>query len=387
MVSDSILNPLTKQRIEYIDLLKCFAIFCVLWGHVGHKRAEWPPSILFHMKTINFAYSFHMPIFFVISGFLFSSLLSLSFKDFFRKRFTALLIPHITWGIIFALSKLVMTFIDQSRTFNIADEIRIFFIPNPRTDLWFMRELFVTGALVFLSYKIFKKSVPAFITTMLFVMFFDIFGVIGRMQRFMMPVFWTGILLRSFHNSFSKHINKIIIVSGLIFIVCLPFFSSRYTIYGNDFPALINFQQSFIEGNIVFNFTNIGKSGFRLLIGLAGSIFFFALFQRFWKKNTVTSFLSRCGQLTLGIYILQTTILQNWLDKLINPSSLKVGLLVILPLGLCLAAFTFFVSVLIISLIQRNKLLGFILFGSSLVDKGFTHCENQLKTLVPKPIA
>ncbi|MHB9296700.1 hypothetical protein PilKf_02475 [Pillotina sp. SPG140] len=385
MVSDSILNPLTKQRIEYIDLLKCFAIFCVLFGHAGHKRA-WPPSLFLHSGILNSIYSFHMPIFFVISGFLFSSLLSLSFKDFFRKRFTALLIPHITWGIIFVLSKLVMTFIDQSRTFNIADEIRIFFIPDPMVDLWFFRELFVTSTLVFLSYKIFKKSVPAFITTMLFVMFFDIFGIIGKMQRFMMPVFWTGILLRSFYSSFSKHINKIIIVSGLIFIVCLPFFSPQYNIYRNDFPALINFQQSFIEGNIVFNFTNIGKSGFRLLIGLAGSIFFFALFQRFWKKNTVTSFLSRCGQLSAGIYILQTTILQNWLDRSINYASIDI-LAGTLSLSLCLAAFTFFVSVLIISLIQQNKPLTFILFGNSLVGRGFAFHENQLQTLVPKPIA
>ena len=32
---ESNLNLLPKKRIEFIDLLKCFLIFCVLWGHAN----------------------------------------------------------------------------------------------------------------------------------------------------------------------------------------------------------------------------------------------------------------------------------------------------------------------------------------------------------------
>jgi fucose 4-O-acetylase-like acetyltransferase len=317
-------------------------------------------------EIFNFINSFHMPLFFMISGFLFTSSLALNFKEFLRKRFFSMMVPHITWGIIFLLSRLVMAYIDPSRTFNILSEIQG--IVNPTVlQFYFLRDLFVTEVLVFLSYRIFKKSIPAFIAVMLFVLLFDFFGVIDKMLRFIMPVFLTGIVLRSFHTSFSKYLNKVLIISGLIFIVCLYFFNESYTIYFIDFPAFINMQQSFAQGKLVLDFTNISISGLRLLLALAGSIFFFTLFQRCWKKNTVTSFFSRLGQLTIGIYILQTTILQNWLGRLIDFSRPQYVLGIII--GLLTAMFVLIVSVLIIRLIQRSKPLTFVLFGSSLVER------------------
>jgi fucose 4-O-acetylase-like acetyltransferase len=380
-----------KPRIESIDLLKAFLIFLVLWGHantvpvIGGSSvapAGYATSVSSSIEGIflprkeifNFINSFHMPLFFMISGFFFSSSIHLSFKVFLRKRFFSMMVPHITWGVIFLLSRLVMTFIDTSRTFNILSEIQG--IVNPTVlQFYFLRDLFVVEVLVFLSYRIFKKSIPAFIAVLLFVLIFDFSGVIDKMLRFMMPVFLIGIALRSFHIAFSKHLNKILVVSGLIFIVCLYVFNESYTIYFIDFPAIINFRQSLSEGKIVFDFTNIGISGLRLLLAIAGSLFFFALFQRFWKKNTITSLLSRWGQLTVGIYILQTTILQNWLGRLLDFSRPQYALGVII--GLLTATFVLLVSVLIIRLIQKNKSLTFILFGSSLVERKSRPSENQ----------
>ena len=315
-----------------------------------------------------------MPLFFMISGFLNSSVV-LSFKDFFRKKLLSLMVPYLVWSFIFTISRLVMAFIDTSRTFDIVSEIQGIINPTP-LQFYFLRDLFVTELLVFLMYKVFKKNAPALITAMLLVLLFSFSGVIGQMMRFMMPVFVLGVLVRSFYISFSRHLNKLLILSGLVFIICLYFFKFQYTIYYTDFPALINIQQSLSERKIVFDITNIGISGFRLLSAIAGSIFFFALFQRFWKKNAVTSFFSRYGRLTLGIYILQTTILQNWLGKLIDFS--KPGYVIGVIIGLMSAVFVFVVSVLIIRLIQRNKRLTFVLFGSSLVvDCGVIHHENQ----------
>jgi fucose 4-O-acetylase-like acetyltransferase len=384
----------SKNPIEFINLLKCFLIFCILWGYTNNgpiidgsviapaqhaSSVSSSDEILLPRKEIyNFINAFHMPLFFMINGFLFSSSIALSFKDFFRKRFAVLMVPYLTWSFIFAVSRLVMTFIDTSRTFDILSEIQELLNPTP-LQFYFLRDSFVTEVLVFLMYKAFKKNTPALITVILLVLLFSFSGLIGKMIRFIMPIFVLGVLIRLFYTSFSKHLNKLLIVSGLVFIVCLYFFKFQYTIYYTSFPAFINIQQSLIEGKLVFNFTNIGVSGFRLLTAVFGSIFFFALFQRCWKENAVTSFLSRYGRITLGIYVLKTIILQEWLGKLIDFSS--HGYVIGVIIGLLSAVFVFSVSVLIIRLIQRNQRLTFILFGSSLVEhRKAPLVENQTLT-------
>lgn len=53
-----------NNRIEYVDILRGFAIFLVTFGHIM-ERSGYHESPLFA-----FIYSFHMPLFFCISGFI-----------------------------------------------------------------------------------------------------------------------------------------------------------------------------------------------------------------------------------------------------------------------------------------------------------------------------
>ncbi|MHB9296593.1 hypothetical protein PilKf_02366 [Pillotina sp. SPG140] len=393
MLSDSALNPLTKQRIEFIDLLKCFAIFGVLWQHAvpGLNNANvvrTSEHYAFADPVFTFFITFHMPLFFMISGFFFVSSLNLSFNEVLRKRFFVLIIPHIAWIIILAFADYGMTFLGwrraSGRPFTVPGQLVAFLTPDPDTDLWFFRELFVTDLLVFIFCKLFKKRyILAFVASMLFVTLFDWFGLTTRAQRYMMPVFWTGILLKAYYPVFTKHLNKFIISFGILFVVCCYFYLGNPLVYGLYFNkyqmAIINFQQSLAEGKLVLDFTNsgIGIGAFRSFTGIAGSIFFFALFQRFWKKNTVTSFLSRCGQLTVAIYGIQCILLMRIMGNVLDFSGTNIWLyrFVITPIA---AVFAFFGCVLITRLIQKNKRLAFILFGSSLVDRSVRQDSVQI---------
>jgi fucose 4-O-acetylase-like acetyltransferase len=373
-------GTLTKSRIEYIDLLKAFAIFCVLWTHsIGDLQTG---RFFLSDPVLKFLGTFNMPLFFMISGFFFVSSLRLSFKDVFRKKFLVLIIPHVTWTILIALVDLWMTFMGwntafSDKPFTILSQIQVLFIPTLENGgLWFFKDLFLTSMIVFVSCKIFKKRRAAFIVSMLFVMFFSFFGVVSRVQRFLLPFFWTGILLKVYYPVFCKYLNKLLIGSGVLLVVCFFFFDYTYMIYLSDFPPLINFPQSFATERIVFDFTNIGISSFRLLIGLVGSLFFFALFQRFWKKNNITSFLSRCGQLTVGVYGIQSIVLQRVMHNLLDFGKVNLWIyrFIITP---STSAFVFFICVLTIKLIQRSNPLAFVLFGSSLMGhKGILH-KNQ----------
>jgi fucose 4-O-acetylase-like acetyltransferase len=82
-----------KERIVLIDLLKGFGIGLMVIGHVG-----------FSEKLNHYLYAFHMPLFFLVSGFV-SRPVSGSFGSYVKKLARQLLIPFgffgLTFGILF----------------------------------------------------------------------------------------------------------------------------------------------------------------------------------------------------------------------------------------------------------------------------------------------
>lgn len=94
-----------KQRIEYIDAVKGFAIFLVVLGHTigwqftNFERFEMGGAV-FLWKVI---YSFHMPLFMFCSGLFFSSYENSCIKDVANnigKRFMTLMVPYVIMGIL-----------------------------------------------------------------------------------------------------------------------------------------------------------------------------------------------------------------------------------------------------------------------------------------------
>ena len=91
-----------KERLVYIDILRAFAIFLVTLGHVT-EYGGYGQGLLHGV-----IYSFHMPLFFAISGFvamygLRGSDASLDFKGFLRyalKKFRFILILYLVWGLV-----------------------------------------------------------------------------------------------------------------------------------------------------------------------------------------------------------------------------------------------------------------------------------------------
>lgn len=61
-----------KNRISYIDIAKGIGIFLVIWGH-----------IILSGPAYNIIYAFHMPLFFFLSGFVFSKNKYHNIKEFF----------------------------------------------------------------------------------------------------------------------------------------------------------------------------------------------------------------------------------------------------------------------------------------------------------------
>ena len=98
-----------KKREFWIDSLKGFSIILVVLGHVigGYqRRGSFASSQPVFHDIYNFIYSFHMPLFFIISGFLFSyayTRLSNNARTLDRARFRSNLFNTIIVYFVFSL--------------------------------------------------------------------------------------------------------------------------------------------------------------------------------------------------------------------------------------------------------------------------------------------
>lgn len=96
-----------KTRLEYIDCLKGFAMLLVVMGHMiawMYPESTYNLFILRNPRDLglfNFIYSYHMPLFFFISGFCaYSSLYKEKRKKVIFKRAKQIFIPYIVSTLI-----------------------------------------------------------------------------------------------------------------------------------------------------------------------------------------------------------------------------------------------------------------------------------------------
>lgn len=76
------------KRLEYIDFLKAVGILAVIWGHIYTRNDA----------IYQFVYSFHVPLFFVLSGVFFKP--NQNLKELLIKRINKLIIPYLFFYLI-----------------------------------------------------------------------------------------------------------------------------------------------------------------------------------------------------------------------------------------------------------------------------------------------
>ena len=134
----------TKQRLEYIDSAKAIAIILVIVGH-----CHWVGAI---PKLGNLIYTFHMPLFFIVSGFF---LKQLSIKDALKKYSKAYLWPYLVIGFLIVLIGILKCLWDQEPWYSLIplNLIKIIWGSNCESDIflgtiphigpsWFLLALF-----------------------------------------------------------------------------------------------------------------------------------------------------------------------------------------------------------------------------------------------------
>lgn len=140
--------PVHRKRLVDIDRAKGIAIFLVVLGHIGIPRIE--PAWM--ADTRGLIYSFHMPLFMYLSGFVFFYTKSQfkaadAYRSFFVNRAERLLIPFILFGVILISGKYVagqFVYIKDYKSY-ISSYYYMFFdtAQSPVISIWYLFVLFV----------------------------------------------------------------------------------------------------------------------------------------------------------------------------------------------------------------------------------------------------
>lgn len=140
---------MNTKRLDYIDLAKGLGMLTIMWGHI-HTGV-----------STQLVYAFHIPLFFFLSGLVFSRQRYANFGVFLKKRWKGLIFPYIvfsllTWAVWAAYSYVTHTSVESYwtpllQTF-IAQGSEGYLVHN--VPLWFVMCLFSVEVIYYFTSKL-----------------------------------------------------------------------------------------------------------------------------------------------------------------------------------------------------------------------------------------
>ena len=332
-----------KERLVYIDILRAFAIFLVTLGHVT-EYGGYGQGLLHGV-----IYSFHMPLFFAISGFvavygLRESDASLDFVEFIRyvfKKFRFIMIPYLVWGLFVHPFCFSMAWPSWAGYLRICRSV---FCEN--TSAWFLPCLFGLSFVLGIHRLLFDRIrvVPRYLVDVvgmiiLFAGLGFLFHVTGNpflrsVVSYYLP-FMVGVVMGK-HSSIGDFVQG----NHWVFMFAVVFFAVSAGVFAGHCGTAL-------------------EKPARLMAGLTSVPVFFSLARSLNLPNRIVAPLVLVGQNTLAVYCLQ-----NWgriPASIFKPVGMTV-LLQVLVFG-AISVFVITLVVVVAGLLSRNVILRQILFG------------------------
>ena len=131
-----------KNRYTEIDIARGIGILLVV---LGHSIKQTGVSATWIRILTYIIYSFHMPLFFCLSGFVSAKILPMrrkERKDYVLSRARRLLVPYFVIGLLYIPVKLKMSQ-EAIKPFSVQDIWKLLIGQNPDVSLWFLYILFL----------------------------------------------------------------------------------------------------------------------------------------------------------------------------------------------------------------------------------------------------
>ena len=145
------LNIIKKERIKYIDVAKAIALFFVVLGHLADYNSPF----------FNWIFSFHMPLFFIISGMSIKIDKYNSIIGFIKRKIKTLLLPYFLFSLLGIIISFFVSNIGRKLTLKIII-IDLFYNTQPEIfhmgQLWFLFALFFASIYFYIIEKYVVKN-------------------------------------------------------------------------------------------------------------------------------------------------------------------------------------------------------------------------------------
>lgn len=316
-----------RQRIAWIDIAKGIAIILVVIGHcIPDATSSTGISVSAYRWLHGVIYSFHMPLFFFLSGYM---IVCKNFVkagkrplDIIKSRWKRLMIPYVFVGLCYAPFKLMLSKF-ANKPYDIENIWKMIIGVNPDGELWFLYALFVVTVIAAIfSFRI--SGIGLLAAGCLLV--WNPWDIVTDYLFF----FLFGIYMRRNYSGFVEKLK-----SYHIFVLAIAFLVGNY-------------------GLLIWK-----QHAFFLLTALSGmTLVFWLSYQISMLKLSVKDYLGYCGMMSMDIYILSDIIKIPFRNILWNKMHFYTGaFLVCIIMGIVLS--------LLVSrcIIRRNRVLRFLFLG------------------------
>jgi fucose 4-O-acetylase-like acetyltransferase len=126
-----------KSRVLWIDVARGIGLISVF---IGHLIFPYVPA---------WVYTFHMPLFFFLSGLLYPGCEKYSFTEFAWRRFKGLVIPYFALGSVIIVLYSIVYILNGEPVTTYTQMLRLFFIQEHYWTIWFLAALFLTQLLYY----------------------------------------------------------------------------------------------------------------------------------------------------------------------------------------------------------------------------------------------
>lgn len=302
---ENLITQENKERL-FINILKGLAVFFMIWGHCVQYCI--PHGVDFFENTVfKFIYSFHMPLFMLISGYLFyASLEKREFKEIISHRVSTLLYIAVAGGIfIWMLTTMIYRLIFGGGYSILIDGKWLSSI----TDLWFVWSVLTSTLVVSFVYKKVKNVYLRILCLIVGALFVFIFPN-ADLNLYMYPYFLLGYFYAKYRAKFNNVVFKVLKYLTIpVFIILLFIFKKKHYIYLSGILCKTYGVWGCIDLNL-----------FRWIIGLVGCIavisiskLIFDVFIKNKREMPPKIAFAKLGEKSLQMYVLQSIIVSFWL--------------------------------------------------------------------------
>lgn len=291
-----------EERNIKIDIIKGIAILLVLLGHTI-QYTSLNTFDFFENKIFIFIYSFHMPLFMIISGYLF-------YKTMQKPDVVKNVIKRVKKYLLLILFFTIINYyIDAIKALIIHQKINNIFSAGWISQLngyWFLWSIISSTVITTLSYKMTDNNI---LRKILLIISFPLVYIFpnGDNNLFMYMMFLTGFLYNEYKNKIPEKIKNIKYIIFFVFPFLLLLWKKEMYIYTT---GMFNFSgnQEFIN-QILIDF-------YRNIFGILGSIFVITGVEILFKFkgkiiNKILNKIQELGKNSLKIYMIQRIVIEN----------------------------------------------------------------------------